>query len=125
MRGRHGQFPEYHTSADNLDFVSGERMAESLDVLESIVDVVDRNRTLRNLEPYGEPSSAAAGSTARWAAQTSPTSSSRCCGCSTSPTAATTCSTSPSVRASPSTPSPTAADLLEEHDLVEDVPSGR
>ena len=25
MRGRHGQFSEYHTSADNLEFVSGER----------------------------------------------------------------------------------------------------
>ena len=24
MRGRHGQFPEYHTSADNLAFVTGE-----------------------------------------------------------------------------------------------------
>src|SRR6185312_3009703 len=28
MRGRHGMFPEYHTSADNLSFVSPERLAE-------------------------------------------------------------------------------------------------
>jgi aminopeptidase-like protein len=55
MRGRHGQFPEYHTSADNLDFVSGERMVESLALLESVVDVADRNRTVRNLQPFGEP----------------------------------------------------------------------
>jgi aminopeptidase-like protein len=55
MRGRHGQFPEYHTSADNLSFISADHMAESLHVLESIVEVVDRNRTLRNLAPYGEP----------------------------------------------------------------------
>ena len=55
MRGRHGQFPEYHTSADNLEFVSGERMVESLRLLEQVVGVVDRNRTMRNLEPYGEP----------------------------------------------------------------------
>jgi aminopeptidase-like protein len=55
MRGRHGQFPEYHTSADNLDFVSGERMVESVNLLESVVDVVDRNRTVRNLQPFGEP----------------------------------------------------------------------
>ena len=51
MRGRHGEFPEYHTSLDNLDFVSGARMAESLDVVAGIVDVVDRNRTMRNLAP--------------------------------------------------------------------------
>jgi aminopeptidase-like protein len=55
MRGRHGQFPEYHTSADNLDFVSGERMAESLRVCRQIVDVLERNRHYRNLAPFGEP----------------------------------------------------------------------
>ena len=55
MRGRHGQFPEYHTSADNLTFVTPERLAESLRVVGDIVDVLDRNRRYRNLEPYGEP----------------------------------------------------------------------
>jgi aminopeptidase-like protein len=55
MRGRHGQFAEYHTSADDLDFVSGDRMTESLQVLEAIVDVADRNRRPLNLAPYGEP----------------------------------------------------------------------
>jgi aminopeptidase-like protein len=55
MRGRHGQFPEYHTSDDNLDFVTGESLAESLEVLASVLGVVDRNRVLRNLQPNGEP----------------------------------------------------------------------
>jgi aminopeptidase-like protein len=55
MRGRHGSFPEYHTSADNLEFVSGRRMAQSLETLSAILGVVDRDRVLRNLEPYGEP----------------------------------------------------------------------
>jgi aminopeptidase-like protein len=55
MRGRHGQFPEYHTSADNLDFVSGERMAESLGVCRALVDVLEGNRAYRNLAPFGEP----------------------------------------------------------------------
>jgi aminopeptidase-like protein len=55
MRGRHGQFPEYHTSDDDLGFVSGASLAESLDVLTQVLSVVDRNRTLRNLQPYGEP----------------------------------------------------------------------
>jgi aminopeptidase-like protein len=55
MRGRHGEFPEYHTSADNLTFVSGERMVESLEVLATILDILDRNRVMRSLQPYGEP----------------------------------------------------------------------
>jgi aminopeptidase-like protein len=55
MRGRHGQFPEYHTSADNLGFVSPERLGESLRVLAGVIDVLEGNQTYVNLEPYGEP----------------------------------------------------------------------
>ena len=55
MRGRHGQFPEYHTSADNLEFITGERMLESYKVLYSIIDTVESNLTYRNTAPFGEP----------------------------------------------------------------------
>lgn len=55
MRGRHGMFPEYHTSADNLDFISPGRLAESLAVVRGIVDVLEGNRRYRNLAPDGEP----------------------------------------------------------------------
>jgi aminopeptidase-like protein len=55
MRGRHGMFPEYHTSADDLGFVSGERLAESLAVVRDIVDVLEANRRYTNLAPHGEP----------------------------------------------------------------------
>jgi aminopeptidase-like protein len=55
MRGRHGKFPEYHTSADNLTFISPERMAESLRVVRGIVDVLQGNGRYMNLEPFGEP----------------------------------------------------------------------
>ncbi len=55
MRGRHGQFPEYHTSGDNLSFVSGTRMAGALSLLASILATADGDRRLTNVEPYGEP----------------------------------------------------------------------
>ncbi|HEX5656260.1 MAG TPA: DUF4910 domain-containing protein [Polyangiales bacterium] len=55
MRGRHGMFPEYHTSADNLSFVSADRMVESLTLLHNIVDILDGNVRYKNLAPYGEP----------------------------------------------------------------------
>ncbi len=55
MRGRHGRFPEYHTSADDPDFVSAHRLEESLDALREIVEVLEGDRTVRSLQPYGEP----------------------------------------------------------------------
>jgi aminopeptidase-like protein len=55
MRGRHGMFPEYHTSADDLGFISADRLAESLAVVRGIVDVLEANRRYENLAPYGEP----------------------------------------------------------------------
>jgi aminopeptidase-like protein len=55
MRGRHGMFPEYHTSADDLGFVSADRLAESLAVVRGIVDVLEGNRRYQNLAPDGEP----------------------------------------------------------------------
>jgi aminopeptidase-like protein len=55
MRSRHGQFPEYHTSADNLDFVSSQQLGKSLAVLRRIVTVLDQDRRLLNKVPYGEP----------------------------------------------------------------------
>jgi aminopeptidase-like protein len=48
-------FPEYHTSADNLTFVSAQHLAESARVVGEILDVVDGDGRYRNLQPYGEP----------------------------------------------------------------------
>lgn len=48
-------YPEYHTSADNPDFVSAEAMADTLDVCRKAFAVLDRNRRYLNQNPYGEP----------------------------------------------------------------------
>jgi len=55
MRARPGELPEYHTSGDDPSLVSPERLAESLDVCREIVDLLDGDRTYRNLAPEGEP----------------------------------------------------------------------
>ena len=54
-RTPHGAFPEYHTSDDNLDFVHADCLAESLQRYLQVFDVLERNRTYRNLNPFGEP----------------------------------------------------------------------
>ncbi|MBZ6136325.1 DUF4910 domain-containing protein [Streptomyces olivaceus] len=48
-------YPEYHTSADDLDFVSPAAMADTLAVCREAFAVLDRNRRYVNLSPYGEP----------------------------------------------------------------------
>lgn len=52
---RWGEFPEYHTSADNLDFIQPVHLERSLRTVAGILDVLDANRTLRGTMPYGEP----------------------------------------------------------------------
>jgi aminopeptidase-like protein len=54
-RAVHGQFPEYHSSADNLDFVSEAAMRESLKVLEQVVDAIEGAERYINLKPECEP----------------------------------------------------------------------
>ncbi len=48
-------YPEYHTSADDLDFVTPEAMEDTLAVCREAFAVLDRNRRYVNLSPYGEP----------------------------------------------------------------------
>ena len=54
-RTPYGQFPEYHTSADDLELVRPEALAESLGAVEAIVDVLERDGRYLNLSPKGEP----------------------------------------------------------------------
>ncbi len=54
-RSRHGTFPEYHTSADNLEFIRPEALAESFGMLRTISDVLEHNRVWVNLNPKCEP----------------------------------------------------------------------
>ncbi len=55
MRSHHGQFPEYHTSADNLDFVDPAALADSFTKILEVVGVLEYNRTFLNLNPRCEP----------------------------------------------------------------------
>ncbi len=55
MRSPYGEFPEYHTSADNLDFIRPPALADSLHVLLQVLEVLEGNATFQNLQPYGEP----------------------------------------------------------------------
>ena len=49
------EFPEYHTSADNLNFINGENLSESLAFLFKLITIIEGNKKWINLNPRGEP----------------------------------------------------------------------
>ena len=55
MRTPNGQYPEYHTSADNLDFVKPDSLADSFRKCLAVLTVLEGNRTYVNLNPKCEP----------------------------------------------------------------------
>jgi aminopeptidase-like protein len=55
MRGRHGQFPEYHTSADRPELLRAARLEDSLRAVLALCERIEGNARYRNLAPYGEP----------------------------------------------------------------------
>ena len=55
MRRANGRYPEYHTSADNLDFVKPASLVRSLEVVHSVIEVLESNRRYLNTTPYCEP----------------------------------------------------------------------
>jgi aminopeptidase-like protein len=48
-------YPEYHTSADNLDFIHPPDLADSLDKYLAVIDVLENNLTYLNTNPHCEP----------------------------------------------------------------------
>ena len=55
MRSVWGTFPEYHTSADNLEFIQPLQLSGSLRVCAAILDVLEKNRSYHSLNPCCEP----------------------------------------------------------------------
>jgi aminopeptidase-like protein len=54
-RALHGEYPEYHTSGDDLEFVRPAALADSLRLYLEIIDVLENDEIHLNLHPKGEP----------------------------------------------------------------------
>lgn len=54
-RTPHSQYPEYHTSADNLDFIKPMALAESLRCCQGALEILESNKTYLNQNPHCEP----------------------------------------------------------------------
>lgn len=43
MRTKYGRYPEYHTSADNLDFITSKALFESLEMYKLCINILEKN----------------------------------------------------------------------------------
>ncbi len=55
MRSKYAEYPEYHTSADNLSFISYSGMVQTIQIYLQIFTLLERNCLPLNLIPFGEP----------------------------------------------------------------------
>ncbi len=55
QRSLFGSFPEYHSSADDLDFVRPEHLASSYRIICGIIDVIEQDHRPLSLAMHGEP----------------------------------------------------------------------
>ncbi len=54
-RTPHGRYAQYHTSADNLDFVRPEALAGSLAMYQMVLRILENDTHYQNLQPHCEP----------------------------------------------------------------------
>jgi len=55
MRTRFSEYPEYHTSADNLEFVQPDAFADSFRKCVAVLDLLEANAVYVNQNPKCEP----------------------------------------------------------------------
>ncbi|WP_340107603.1 DUF4910 domain-containing protein [Pikeienuella sp. HZG-20] len=55
QRSVHATFPEYHTSADNPDFIRPEHLAASHDMILEAIEIIEADHRPVSLSPMGEP----------------------------------------------------------------------
>jgi len=55
MRTPNGKYPEYHTSADNLNFVTAKNLGGSIEICADIIIILEQNRLYISRNPKCEP----------------------------------------------------------------------
>ncbi len=55
MRTPYGCYPEYHSSADNMDFIKPSSLQNSFKKYLKVIDILEHNETYLNTNPKGEP----------------------------------------------------------------------
>ncbi len=54
-KSKYHEFPEYHTSLDNLDYIKAEYLVKTLEIYLRVIDTIDNNTTFTSRNPHCEP----------------------------------------------------------------------
>ncbi len=54
MKSKYGCYPEYHTSLDNLNFITPEGLKESYEMMKTAIEILESNKFWK-LKTLGEP----------------------------------------------------------------------
>jgi len=54
-KSKYYEYTNYHTSLDNLDFISAENLVQTLKLYILAIEKLEQNKTYRSRMPYGEP----------------------------------------------------------------------
>jgi aminopeptidase-like protein len=55
QRAQYGKYPEYHTSADDLDFIRPQHLRDSYTIIRAALEVLEANRRFQSALPKCEP----------------------------------------------------------------------
>ena len=56
MSAKYGDYKEYHTSLDNINFISGAGLYQSYSLIKNSIEIIEKNYTYKNIYPHpGEP----------------------------------------------------------------------
>jgi aminopeptidase-like protein len=55
MRSANGTYPEYHTSADNIEFIHPEQLGDAWSTCLAVIEVLESNHRYMTTQPYCEP----------------------------------------------------------------------
>ncbi|MDG1157468.1 MAG: DUF4910 domain-containing protein, partial [Litorivicinaceae bacterium] len=54
-KDKYYEYPQYHTSLDNLDFVKASQIKQTLDIYEMLIDALEKKIIYKRSNPFCEP----------------------------------------------------------------------
>lgn len=54
-KDKYHEYPQYHTSKDDLSFISPQSLEKTLKIYQNVIEIIESNAVITSLQPFGEP----------------------------------------------------------------------